>query len=35
LIAVTSIAGDHELFTADSDFEAIAKHAPLKLFVSE
>lgn len=35
LIAVTSIAGDHELFTADSDFEAIAKYAPLKLFVSE
>lgn len=35
LIAVTAIAGDHELFTADSDFEAIARIAPLKLFRDE
>ena len=34
LIAVLAISGNHELFTADSDFEAIARHAPLKLFES-
>jgi predicted nucleic acid-binding protein len=34
LIAVTAIAGGHELFVADSDFEAIAKVAPLKLFAT-
>ena len=32
LIAVLAIAGNHELFTSDSDFKEIAKHAPLKLF---
>lgn len=32
LIATLAIAGDHELFTSDEDFLAIAKHAPLKLF---
>ena len=32
LIAACAIAGGHELFAADEDFEAIAKHAPLKLF---
>ena len=34
LIAVMVISGGHELFAADADFEAISKHAPLKLFVS-
>jgi predicted nucleic acid-binding protein len=32
LIAVQTMAGDHELFTAGPDFEGIAKHAPLKIF---
>jgi predicted nucleic acid-binding protein len=32
LIAATAIAGDHELFAVDGDFEAIAKHSPLRLF---
>lgn len=31
LIAVSAIAGDHELFTMDEDFRALAKHAPLRL----
>ncbi len=32
LIAVTAIAGDHELFAMDDDFRALARQAPLKLF---
>ena len=32
LIAACAITGNHELFTVDKDFEAIARHAPLKLF---
>jgi len=32
LIAACAIAGNHELFTVDEDFEAIARHAPLKMF---
>lgn len=32
LIAVLAIAGNHELFTMDEDFHALARHAPLKLF---
>jgi predicted nucleic acid-binding protein len=32
LIAACTIAGNHELFAVDEDFEAIAKHVPLKLF---
>jgi predicted nucleic acid-binding protein len=32
LIAATAIAGDHELFAVDGDFEDIAKHAPLRLY---
>ena len=32
LIAACAITGDHELFAVDEDFEAIARHAPLKLF---
>lgn len=32
LIAASVIAGDHVLFARDEDFEAISKHAPLKLF---
>ena len=35
LIAVMAISGGHELFAVDSDFAAIAQHAPLKLFVRE
>jgi predicted nucleic acid-binding protein len=31
LIATMAIVGDHELFAADRDFEAIALHCPLKL----
>ena len=31
LIAACAITGNHELFAVDGDFEAIAKHAPLKL----
>jgi predicted nucleic acid-binding protein len=32
LIAACTITGNHELFAVDEDFEAIAKHAPLRLF---
>jgi predicted nucleic acid-binding protein len=32
LIAASTIAGGHELFTDDADFDAISKHSPLKLF---
>lgn len=32
LIAVAAMAGGHELFAVDADFEVIAEHAPLKLF---
>jgi len=32
LIAACAIAGSHELSTVDKDFEAIATHAPLRLF---
>jgi hypothetical protein len=32
LIATLTIAGGHELFAADDDFQAIAKHSMLKLF---
>jgi predicted nucleic acid-binding protein len=32
LIAACALVGDHELFTIDEDFAAIARHAPLKLF---
>ena len=32
LIAACAIAGNHELFTVDGDFKAIAQHAPLKLY---
>lgn len=32
LIAATAIAGDHELFAVDGDFEDISKHAPLRLY---
>ncbi len=32
LIAACAITGGHELFTVDEDFEAIAKHTPLKLY---
>jgi predicted nucleic acid-binding protein len=32
LIAATAINGHHELFTTDTDFEAIARDSPLKLF---
>ena len=32
LIAATAIAGAHELFSADKDFEAIRRHTNLKLF---
>ena len=37
LIAVIAMSGRHELFTVDGDFEAISRHAPLKLklFASE
>ena len=34
LIAVLAIDGDHELFTMDEDFRAIARHAPLELFTA-
>jgi predicted nucleic acid-binding protein len=33
LIAGSAIAGGHELFAADADFEAIRAHSALKLFV--
>lgn len=32
LIATLAISGEHELFAVDSDFLAIARHAPLKLY---
>ena len=32
LLLMCAITGNHELFTVDKDFEAIARHAPLKLF---
>jgi predicted nucleic acid-binding protein len=32
LIAACALVGDHELFTVDEDFAAIARHAPLRLF---
>jgi predicted nucleic acid-binding protein len=32
LIAASAIAGGHELFAVDADFEAICRHSPLKLF---
>jgi predicted nucleic acid-binding protein len=32
LIAACAITGGHELFAIDEDFEAIAKHVPLKLY---
>jgi predicted nucleic acid-binding protein len=32
LIAACAIAGNHELFAVDEDFEAIARHAPLRLY---
>lgn len=32
LIAATAIAGGHELFAVDADFEAICRYSPLKLF---
>lgn len=32
LIAACAITGGHQLFTVDEDFEAIAKHTPLKLY---
>ena len=32
LIAACAIAGNHELFAVDEDFEAIAMHAPLRMF---
>jgi len=32
LIGACAIVGNHELFAVDEDFEAIAKHAPLRLF---
>ena len=32
LIATVAISGAHELFAVDTDFPAIARHAPLKLY---
>ena len=32
LIAASAIAGGHELFAVDADFEAICRHSPLKVF---
>jgi predicted nucleic acid-binding protein len=32
LIAACAIAGNHELFAVDEDFDAIARHTPLRLF---
>ncbi len=32
LIAACAITGNHELHAVDEDFEAIARHAPLRLF---
>jgi predicted nucleic acid-binding protein len=31
-IAACTITGNHELFSVDEDFEAIARHTPLRLF---
>jgi predicted nucleic acid-binding protein len=35
LIAVLAVAGEHQLFALDEDFQAIARHAPLKLYTSK
>jgi predicted nucleic acid-binding protein len=35
LIAACAIVGSHELFAADDDFAAIARHVPLRLFRCE
>jgi predicted nucleic acid-binding protein len=32
LVAACAITGNHELYAVDEDFEAIAMHAPLRLF---
>jgi len=32
LIAACAIVGNHQLFAVDDDFEAMAKHVPLRLF---
>jgi predicted nucleic acid-binding protein len=32
LIAACTITGNHELFALDEDFEAIARHSPLRMF---
>jgi predicted nucleic acid-binding protein len=32
LVAAATMAGGHELFTADADFEAIARLVPLRLY---
>jgi predicted nucleic acid-binding protein len=32
LIAILAISTDRQLFTLDDDFQAIARHAPLKLY---
>ena len=32
LIAACAMTGGHELFAVDDDFDAIARHVPLKLF---
>lgn len=32
LIAVLAIAGEHQLFALDEDFQAIARHTPLELY---
>ncbi len=32
LIATVAISGEHVLFATDSDFPAIARHAPLRLY---
>ena len=32
LIAAVAIAGGHQLFAVDHDFDAIAQHAPLKIY---
>ena len=32
LIAAVAIAGSHQLFAVDDDFDAITKHAPLKMY---
>lgn len=35
LIAATAIAGGHELFAADADFEAIRQHSSLELYAGQ